>query len=757
MCVVGLVWLAAVGVAVGATLHVTSSADNGTAGTLRSVVAAAHTGDTIVIDPGVNPHLTQSTGISLLAGQAASLTIEGQAAQSTTITGNGLGSTISMTNDLETGTQPALTMKNLTMTGGGGREGGAIDVGFGTSATLTGVTLSGNGVTADGGALFVSGTADIRNSTITGNSAGTLGGGIYTDGQVSLIGDTVAANASPGGSGGNMDINNEGATITLSNTIVAGGTAASGPNCAGIGAFVSGGHNLESTTPTQCGLNTKGGDLIGVNPLLEPLGNYGGPTDTLALPPNSPAVDHGVCAAALGGVDQRGLPRPGAGHTTCSIGAYEFQNAATAVAVACNPSPAGLGVPTTCSATVTGQPVAGVGPPTRTVTFSGTAGSFGASATCMLSGAGTSSSCAVPLTPSKPGPQQVTAIYSGDSTHLGSSGSTPLSVDAGPPVSVSVRCSPGTVAPGGSTTCRVTVGPGAGGSAALPTGSVTFSVTGATPVGGGGTCALTPGGAQAACNVTYTLGQGATGTYVVTAAYGGDARHLPASAPTSFAATPVAGKAANATVVSGTVLIELPGSHTFAPLIARRDSPLPGLVAPIKGATVAVPMGSTVDTTKGRLQLATAASYNQPAHGPPPLQNATLAASIFSIQQMTAKQARAHLKHGQRLFGTPPTNFGLRTPPRAVAKARCRRTGAPGKGVVRVISASGKGLFRTIAANSITTVKSGTWIVSDRCDGTFTEVGRGSATVTPIHPTHKHEHPVTVGAGQGVLIKGRFL
>ena len=139
------------------------------------------------------------------------------------------------------------------------------------------------------------------------------------------------------------------------------------------------------------------------------------------------------------------------------------------------------------------------------------------------------------------------------------------------------------------------------------------------------------------------------------------------------------------------------------------------------------------------------------------LQNATLSASIFTIEQMTAKQARAHLKRGHRLFGIPPMNLHLRTPHRATAKARCRRTGSPGKGTVRAISGTAKGLFRTIGANSITTVHNATWIVSDRCDGTLTEVGRGSATVTPIHPTHKHEHPVTITAGQGVLIKGRFV
>ena len=634
-----------------------------------------------------------------------------------------------------------------------------------------------------------------------------------------------------------------------------------GPNCvAPSGSVVSNGHNLESTTPDQCGL-TGPGDLVGVNPLLDPLADYGGPTDTMALAPGSPAIGHGNCPDFSPALDQRGLPRPGAGETGCDAGADEFQNGTSAsvscpatavdqatpctatvtapsgeapapsgsvsltsngagtfaaggsctlaptspgatsascavaytpsaqgsqvitlayggdsvyrgagasttlaitlrpvaVAVSCTPNPAGLEAPTTCAATVTDQRGAGAGPPTGTVAFSGTAGSFGRSSTCMLSGSGAAASCIVPLTPSAVGTRQVTAAYGGDAARASSSASAPLAVRAGPPEGMSVLCTPGTVAPGASTTCTATVEAGADGSSARATGSLAFSVTGASRVRGGGTCTLAPSGTGAACAVTYRLGSDATGTYDVTATYRGDAHHPAASIPTSFAATPVAGKAANAAVVSGTVFIELPSAHAFAPLIDGRAAPVPGVVSPIKGATVAVPMGSTVDTTKGKLHLASAASYSAPKSGPPVLQNATLSASIFTIEQMTAKQARAHLKHGRRPFGIPPMNLHLRTPHGATARARCHRTGSPGKGTVRAISGTAKGVFRTIGANSITTIENATWIVSDRCDGTLTEVGRGKATVTPIHPTHKHEHPVTITAGQGVLIKGRFV
>jgi len=61
---------------------------------------------------------------------------------------------------------------------------------------------------------------------------------------------------------------------------------------------------------------------------LDPAGlqNNGGPTQTIALEPNSEAVDFipvGSCAVTT---DQRGFPRPDAGEVFCDVGAYEFQD-----------------------------------------------------------------------------------------------------------------------------------------------------------------------------------------------------------------------------------------------------------------------------------------------------------------------------------------------------------------------------------------------------------------------------------------------
>jgi hypothetical protein len=84
-------------------------------------------------------------------------------------------------------------------------------------------------------------------------------------------------------------------TTTLTNTIVAGnaGGDISGP--------FSGTHNL-----------------IGRDPLLAPLGYYGGPTQTMALLPGSPALNAGD-PDQLGSPDQRGVVRSGG----VNIGAYQ--------------------------------------------------------------------------------------------------------------------------------------------------------------------------------------------------------------------------------------------------------------------------------------------------------------------------------------------------------------------------------------------------------------------------------------------------
>ena len=167
--------------------------------------------------------------------------------------------------------------------------------------TLTNDTLTGNSVGAPLGA---------------GSGAGGAGGALDTSLTANLVNDTVDGNAVIGpGAGGNLAASEP---VKLKNTIVAGGAGEHGANCSGP--VSSAGHNIESTTPSQCGLSGATGDLVGVNPLLDALAFNGGATETQALLPGSPAIDAGE-AVGCPATDQRGEPRPQG--QACDIGAYE--------------------------------------------------------------------------------------------------------------------------------------------------------------------------------------------------------------------------------------------------------------------------------------------------------------------------------------------------------------------------------------------------------------------------------------------------
>jgi hypothetical protein len=204
---------------------------------------------------------------------------------------------------------------------------------------------------------------------------------------------------------------------------------------------------------------------------------------------------------------------------------------------------------------------------------------------------------------------------------------------------------------------------------------------------------------------------------------------------------PVAGVSTVVEQVSGEVFVKLPpgaaGAH------ASQAAP-PGFV-PLKGVAT-IPMGSTLDTTKGQVAITSAAEFRNRRKGRLRTQSGTFQAAIFTIKQ---RRARARARRGPR---RPTTDLVLRTPPNAEqACAASRPSGA--KGVVRTISGTTiKGQFRTVGAASTTTVSSATFVVSDRCNGTLTEVGRGRASVFD----KARGQTVTVGPGQAYLARARL-
>ncbi len=232
----------------------------------------------------------------------------------------------------------ALIVNNSTFSDnakGLSNSGGAID--NAGALTVTNTTFSDNGGPAGfGGATYNTGTLTVANCTFSGNSA-SYGGAINNGGpdrlttpaQLTVTNSTFSRNSAT----------HDGAAIAnfwwsavLANTLVAHSTSRG--NCFASRATTNdGGHNLDDGT--SCGFSSVHGSLNDTDPKLDPAGlkNNGGPTATIGLQRGSPAINAGddaVCAAPpVNNLDQRGYMRPGTGHVSCSIGAFEYASSAT--------------------------------------------------------------------------------------------------------------------------------------------------------------------------------------------------------------------------------------------------------------------------------------------------------------------------------------------------------------------------------------------------------------------------------------------
>jgi hypothetical protein len=189
-----------------------------------------------------------------------------------------------------------------------------------------------------------SGDLTLQETTVSGGvSAPRVEGGYYIGGGVANYSGTltvtdcaISGNAASRGGG----VSNEG-TSTLVRTLVSGNTASYGPELFNTGTVLADNHNLFGVDGTAGveGITPGAMDIvppIGVQlaDILDPtLANNGGPTQTYALVPGSPAIDASGtdCTDANGDplpTDQRGRPRmvdgDGGGTAACDIGAFEF-------------------------------------------------------------------------------------------------------------------------------------------------------------------------------------------------------------------------------------------------------------------------------------------------------------------------------------------------------------------------------------------------------------------------------------------------
>lgn len=207
--------------------------------------------------------------------------------------------------------------------------GGGI-VNFATM-TLTSSTVSTNGAYYGGGLYSGYETTSIVNSTFVYNTAYADGGAIFNDddGIVQLLNATIALNSNNNGVGYSGGLYRATGTVYLRNSLV----AANNPHDC-YGAFSSQDFNLIQSAPACNFSGATSNNIVGADALLTGYSNWGGPTWTVGLNANSPAIDKGKpsgCTDQNGAVltrDQRGESRPvdgdGTGGPRCDIGAFEY-------------------------------------------------------------------------------------------------------------------------------------------------------------------------------------------------------------------------------------------------------------------------------------------------------------------------------------------------------------------------------------------------------------------------------------------------
>ena len=433
-----------------ATRMVTNCSGNAaTAGSLPNVFAAATAGDTITFAQDCNGVTAPNTTITLTStlSPLVSVTIDATMPRhAVTISGgntvglfsvnsptNGItlslrGLTLTATNNANGGgaifnnNGSTVNVADTTFTNNSASQGGAIfnyglvnvagstfttnsapqgggAIGsYGGTVNVSNSAFSGNSATSgQGGAISASiSVVNVANSTFTGNSAlnGGNGGAIANDKTLNVAGSTFTGNHADG-QGGALSVRG---TTTLALAVVAGNSAPTGPDINGA-VTTDGGGNVIGKTDGIMGFVPLSSDRTGtvaspLNPLLGPLGNYGGTVQTFALLPGSPAIDIAACptdptTGATLATDARGVSRPQGAN--CDAGAFESRGftvsgatggGQTATVGTAFANPVGL----TLSGTG-GEPVAG-----GQVTFTITPGGGGASATF-----GTATGCTVSL------------------------------------------------------------------------------------------------------------------------------------------------------------------------------------------------------------------------------------------------------------------------------------------------------------------------------------------------------------------------
>jgi dipeptidyl aminopeptidase/acylaminoacyl peptidase len=152
---------------------------------------------------------------------------------------------------------------------------------------------------------------------------------------------------------------------------------------------------------------------------------------------------------------------------------------------------------------------------------------------------------------------------------------------------------------------------------------------------------------------------------------------------------PVVGVSVNIAPVSGTVLVRVRGTQKFVSLAQLRN----------------VPVGSELDTTRGRVRLVSAAGKKKTQTG------------VFYSGRAVVRQNKAK---------TPVTTLQV-SGPLNCSKRSFATTAKPKK--KRRLWGNAKGRFATKGGFSTASVRGTVWLTEDSCDGTLVRVVRGRVEV----------------------------
>jgi len=187
---------------------------------------------------------------------------------------------------------------------------------------------------------------------------------------------------------------------------------------------------------------------------------------------------------------------------------------------------------------------------------------------------------------------------------------------------------------------------------------------------------------------------------------------------------PVFGHTANLQPVSGVVLVRLPKTNKFVPLSAART----------------VPLGTTIDTTAGKVRLTSAAAaggHTAAAGAVAPTETGLFYGGVFRVTQT---EARSGVRGGKlvaltvlTLAGARPTGCRVMHAGRQTSAESAR---ARSKTKQRSMWGNAHGNFRTTGRYASATVRGTEWLTEDTCAGTLVRVARGVVSVDDF-PHHR--------------------